>query len=80
MSKNYPSPAAGHRKRAPLPGNVHDTRASEADMRRMTGSSVGADQGSPYSRHTAHSKVGDHRQAGQHTGRANKSEPPRKGR
>jgi hypothetical protein len=45
-------------------------RASESDIRRMTGSSRTG--GTPYHRHVHHEKIGDHRQ-GIHTGRANSS-------
>ena len=47
--------------------------ADEGDVRRMTGSSTGADKGSPYSQNTRATKEGDHRQHGLHTGRANRS-------
>jgi hypothetical protein len=55
-----------------------DARASQADIRRMTGSSRGADNGSPYAKHTNQQRLGDHRQPGHNTGPKNRSEPPRR--
>jgi len=59
-------------KAPPLPAN---TRASDHDVRRMTGHS-GPIHGS-HTRHVHHTVEGDHRQDGLHSGHQNRSTPPK---
>jgi hypothetical protein len=68
----------GGKPLTPAQRGVHDTRAPEAAVRRMTGSSVMPPaQNRPFVTHT---KTGDHRQSGLNSGARNRSEPPRRER
>jgi hypothetical protein len=61
-------------KAAPLRGDPN-ARASDADVRRLTGHSGPAN--APGHHHVKYTQHGDHRQAGFHTGSANTSAVPR---
>jgi hypothetical protein len=60
-------------RRAPPAPRDHP-RSSEADIKKMTGGS-GPIHGS-HTKHVVHTKIGDHRQEGLHSGMANGSKVP----
>jgi hypothetical protein len=71
------SPFLHQKGMRPAPPLTRDSqsRADEGSIRSMTGGS-GPISGS-HTKHVVHTKLGDHREAGHHTGSANSSAVPR---
>jgi hypothetical protein len=72
-----PPPNGGH-----VPFQRNDTRANQADIERMSGSSIpsaGAPR-SPYSKNVTETKVGDHRHGYRHSAPDKSSQPVKGGR